>query len=119
MNKHVIMQKLLSNEEVSDSLFRKIYQFLDVVDSNDVEKMIEIFKEFYPEDNEIEHEPTENGSDNSETTNENSENSDESWTENNQNQNKNSEKPGENSNENSGSGIENSKNQIESQVLHR
>ena len=73
MNKHVIMQKLLNNEEVSDSLFRKIYQFLDVVDSNDVEKLIEIFKEFYPEDSETEEKNSENSGETSENLDENSE----------------------------------------------
>lgn len=71
MNKHVIMQKLLTNEEVSDSLFRKIYQFLDVVDSNNVEKMIELFKELYPEDSETEEKNSENSEKTDESNGEN------------------------------------------------
>ena len=71
MNKHVIMQKLLNNEDVSDSLFRKIYQFLDVVDSNDVEKLVEIFKEFYPEDSETEEKNSENSEKTDESNGEN------------------------------------------------
>ena len=71
MNKHVIMQKLLNNEDVSDSLFRKIYQFLDVVDSNDVEKLVEIFKEFYPEDSKTEEKNSENSEKTDESNGEN------------------------------------------------
>ena len=82
MKKHVIMQKLLNSNEVSDSLFRKIYQFLDIADSNNVEKLIELFKGFYPEEDETSENFDENGAENSENLeenfNENSENKDES-----------------------------------------
>ena len=97
MNKHVIMQKLLKNEDVSDSLFRKIYQILDIADSNDVEKLVEIFKEMYPETEEIHKEPIENESENTENQSENSEKSDEKIS----------------------SGAKNSENKIESQVNYR
>ena len=73
MNKHIIMQKILNNDEVSDELFRKICQFLDIVDSNDVEKIIETFKKLYPESEKIEENPTENDPEIGGDDNENSE----------------------------------------------
>ena len=43
MNKSAIIQKLVNNEKVSDSLFRKICQFLDMADKDDADGIADLF----------------------------------------------------------------------------